>query len=125
MISAGRASRRTNNLMHRLGEDNPRGPVEEGPSSPPPLTEQSFQVLTGRRDERLAVHFPQSPETETPQAVPVLRLGEERLDPDVALADRLLTDRGRVIAAHAIQVRLVEVPIDLASVGAGGAPGFE
>src|SRR3712207_7799153 len=47
------------------------------------------------------------------EAVPVLRLGEERLHPDPPLAQRLPVRRRLVIRARRLEVVLVEVARDL------------
>src|SRR3954466_13171851 len=53
--------------------------------------------------------------------MPLLGLGKQRLDPDLALADRLLVRLGRVVAAHALEVLGMEGTMHDASVVAGGA----
>ena len=65
--------------------------------------------------------FSKPAQAEAAQAVPVLGLGEERLDPDLPLAHRLLVGLGRVVAAHPVQVVRVEGAVDDAAVVAGGA----
>src|SRR3954447_6700080 len=53
--------------------------------------------------------------------MPLLRLGEQRLDPDLALPDRFLVRLGGVVAAHLLQVVDVERALHLAAVVAGRA----
>src|SRR5829696_2730102 len=57
--------------------------------------------------------------------MPVLRLGKERLDPDLAFAHGFGELVGGVIAADPLQVRLVEAALDLPPLGAVGALGLE
>ena len=47
------------------------------------------QVLAGRDQQPFDVHALQATEPEAPQAVPLLGLGEQRLDPNLPLAHRL------------------------------------
>jgi hypothetical protein len=61
------------------------------PASPSPLGEQSFEILARRYQEGLTIDAPQAPQAEPAQAMPLLGLGKQRLDPDLALAQRLLT----------------------------------
>src|SRR5215213_493115 len=56
--------------------------------------------------------------------MPLLRLGKERLDPDLALPDRLLISLCLVIAPDLLEVVDVERPLHLAAVVAGGALGL-
>ena len=49
--------------------------------------------------------------------MPVFRLGEERFDPGLSLAHGLRVVLGRVVVAHAVEVRLVEAAV-LADPGA-------
>src|SRR5689334_17249693 len=47
--------------------------------------------------------------------MPLLRFGEQRLDPDLALAHRLGIRLRRVVAAYAIEVRFVDAAADPSS----------
>src|SRR4051794_35693371 len=79
------------------------------PASP---SQQSLHVLARRDEERLVVDLGQPSEAEPAQPVPDLGLGEERLDPDLALAHRPRELLGLGVAAYALQVRLVYVAAD-------------
>ena len=57
--------------------------------------------------------------------MPLLRLGKERFDPDLALTNRLLVCLGLVVASHPLEIVDVERALDLAAVVAGGALGFD
>ena len=69
--------------------------------------------------------LPDPAQPEPAQAVPVLGLGEERLDPDLPFAHRLLVGLGGVVAAHPVQVVGVEGAVDDAAVVAVGASRLE
>jgi hypothetical protein len=94
-------------------------------SAPPGCCQEAFQVLTRGDQEPLDVRVEQPPQAEPPQAMPLLRLGEERFHPDLALAHRLLVRLGGMVAPHPLHVRLVKAALDLSPLGAAGAPLFE
>src|SRR5262249_49077419 len=65
----------------------PPGPAHRpGSASPAPSLEQPLQVLPARDQQRFDIHVVEPAQAEAAQAVPVLRLAEERLHPDLALA---------------------------------------
>jgi hypothetical protein len=53
-----------------------------------------LQVLPTRDQERFAVDPPEATQAEPPQAMPLLRRGEERFHPDLSLAHRFLVGFG-------------------------------
>ena len=62
-------------------------------AAPPPLPlEQALEVLPGGGEERLRVDLGESSQAEAPQPVPLFGLAEERLHPDLPLAEGLLVD---------------------------------
>jgi hypothetical protein len=56
--------------------------------------------------------------------MPHFGFGKERFHPDLALAHRLLVGRRVVVGAHPLEMRLHEMPVDLAAVVARRAAGF-
>ena len=54
--------------------------------SPAPEGEQSLHVLTRGDQQSFDVHLLEPPESELPHSVPILSLGEQRLDPHLAFA---------------------------------------
>src|SRR5918997_6580202 len=87
-----------------------RGPVWPRSASPPSLPEEPLQVLAGRDQQRLGVHLPEPSQPEPLEAVPVLGLTEQRLDPDAPLAHGLSVGVGLVVSADTVQVGFVEAP---------------
>src|SRR5215208_7320201 len=87
-----------------------RGPVWPRSASPPSLPEEPLQVLAGRDQQRLGVHLPEPSQPEPLEAVPVLGLAEQRLDPDAPLAHGLSVGGGLVVPADTVQVGFVKAP---------------
>ena len=71
-----------------------------------PVKEQSLHVLPGRDQQDFGVHFLQLPEPESPHAVPVLSLREERLDPHRAFPQGLAVGFGVAVSTHPSKVLL-------------------
>src|SRR5687768_5121574 len=90
-------------------------------SSPAPGLEQPFQVLAGSDEQPNHVDLGEAPEAELAEAMPLFRLAEQRLDPDAALAHRLLVGGGRVVAPDAVEIGLVEAAGEDAALRAIGA----
>src|SRR5262249_52057223 len=95
------------------------------PASPAGRREPPLQVLPHRDQQPRHVHLDDAPEAAPLQPVPLLRLAEERLDPDRALAHRLLVGGRAVIAPDALQIGLVEGAMDLPALPARGAGRFD
>src|SRR5262249_4957263 len=74
-------------------------------ATPPVAPEEALEVLPGGGQEGLGVHLGQAPEAEPAQAVPVLGLAEEGLDPHAALAQGLLVGRRALVGADSVEVR--------------------
>jgi len=91
-----------------------RGRGREWAAAPAPPTKQTFEVLPGRREQRLTGDPPQPPQPEAPQPVPVLGLPEQRLDPHLPLAQRPLIESGAPVGAHPVEVGLVVVNANIA-----------
>ena len=87
-----------------------------------PELKQPLYVLSGGRNQDLAVRPLQRPEPHPLQAVPLLGFAEERLDPHLPLAQALLAGLGLVVDAHPVYVVLVEAAAQQAA--AAGADAF-
>src|SRR5215203_2303201 len=85
------------------------------PRAPVPKGEQPLDVLAGGDQERLGVHLLQPPEPESSQAVEVLGLGEQGLDPHPPLAQGLLVGEGPTVGPDPLDVGLIEVAEHLAA----------
>src|SRR5215204_3619507 len=85
------------------------------PRAPVPKGEQPLDVLAGGDQERLGVHLLQPPEPESSQAVEVLGLGEQGLDPHPPLAQGLLVGEGPTVGPDPVDVGLIEVAQHLAA----------
>src|SRR5687767_2148641 len=57
--------------------------------------------------------------------MPLLGFGKERLDPDLAFAHRFFVGLGQVVAAHFVEVVLIEGAVDNAAMVAGRALGLD
>ncbi len=88
---------------------------------PAPPAEQPLQLLPHCNQLSLDIDLLQPTETEAPQSVPVLGLGEERFNPDLPLPHRLGRGLRRVGAPHALQIRLLKAAPDPPSAPRGGA----
>src|SRR5688572_19485980 len=64
-------------------EHHPDSPARPRTAPPAPPGQQALEILTGRDQQPFHVHVLESAEPEAAQAVPRLRLGEQRLDPDL------------------------------------------
>jgi hypothetical protein len=70
---------------------------------------QSLYVLSRSDQQRLCVHPPEPPRTEAPHPVPLLSLGEHRLNPHLALlAQSLLVWTGVTVGSNPFEELLVE-----------------
>src|SRR5215207_8585770 len=85
----------------------PRTPVPEG--------EQPLDVLAGGDQQGLYVYLLQPSESESPQAVPVFGLGEQRLDPHPPVAQGFLVGEGPAVGPDPVDVGLIEVAQHLAA----------
>lgn len=63
-------------------------------AAPASSLEQPLEVLSGGNQQSLAVDSPQTAQPKASHPMPLFAFSEERLDPDLALAHRLLV-RGR------------------------------
>src|SRR5215204_6764718 len=90
--------------------------LRQPPRSPAPEREQPLYVLARGDHQRLDVHPPEPPEPEAPYPVPLLGLPEERLNPHLALAQRLLVGLGLSVGANPFEELLLEAPPDHAPV---------
>src|SRR5215218_11201295 len=85
-----------------------------------PELEQPLYVLSGGRNQDLAVRPLQRPEPHPLHAVPLLGFAEERLDPHLPLSQGLFAGLGLVVGTHPFYVVLVEASAQQATaVGAG------
>src|SRR5215211_7159355 len=105
----------------RRREDHARSPARPRATSPTLFAEQALEILAGSDELGLEVDLLRSPESEAAQPVPVLGLGEERLDPDLPFAHRLRVRLGLVVAAHPVQIGLVETAPDAPAARCGCA----
>ena len=104
-----------------LAGGRPLGPVGHGQRAtgrvaPPPAggDQPALEVLPGGAQERLGGHLREPADAEAPQAVPLLGLAEERLDPDRPLAHGSLIGLGRVVAPDPVEVGLVQRAVHVA-----------
>ena len=95
-------------LAARTGSAPPAAPPGHGRRPQPAWLSSRFRFWPAAISSASPLTLLQPPQPEPPQPVPVLGLGEERFDPDLAFAHRLGVGLGRVVAAHPVQVRLVE-----------------
>jgi hypothetical protein len=111
---------------HPRSKDKLEGrPARQGASTTPTFLEQTLHVLPGSGQEGFAIHPPEPPQPKPPQPMPILGFRKERLHPDFPFVHGLLVGFGLVVRPHPIQVLLVEMPRDLASMRALGTPGLE
>ena len=61
------------------------------------MSEQPLEVLACSYQEGLRVDQPQPAQAKTARAVPLFGLGKQWFDPDLALPQRLLVRRGRLV----------------------------
>ena len=82
------------------------------------MSEPALQILSGCDHPSFDIYPIKSPETESPESVPVFGFGEERLDPDLAFAHRFgIRGRG-VIAPNALAVFYIKRTVRLPLLGA-------
>jgi hypothetical protein len=105
-----------------MGQETPTGCM-----SPTPALggQQALHVLAGRDQQSLDVGVHHATYAEPAEAVPRLGLGKQGFDLDLPLADRLLAGLGRTVVADLLEGVDGEGSLDLATVVAGGARGFD
>ena len=86
-----------------------------------PELEQPLYVLSGGREQYLAVRPLQHPEPHPLHAVPLFGFSEEWLDPHLPLSHGLLARLSLVVGAHPFYVMLVEASAQQAAAVAAGA----
>lgn len=92
--------------------------------APPGRRQEALEVLADGNDESLDVRVPQAAQPESPQAMPILRFSEKRLDSDPAFPHRLLVGLRDVVAAHPLQVVGIEGAVHDPAMVAGCALGL-
>ena len=75
---------------------------------PQPRPGQPFDVLTGDNQERFSIDLLEWPQPEATDSEPLLRLGRQRLDPDLPFTARVLIFPGRWIAPFSVERILIE-----------------
>ena len=93
------------------------GEVAAAPSTP---RQEPFEVLSGCGHHSLAIHLRQPTQSEPSQAMPLLALTKQRLDPHLSLLLRLFVGGGLVIRRHTIQILLKKAAADGAPILAAG-----
>src|SRR3712207_1690733 len=90
-----------------------------------PEGEQPLEVLPSGDQQGLGVDPPQGPQAKAAQPMPHLGLRKERLDPHLALPERLAVRLGLGVGAYLLQKLVAWVAVDAAPLGVGGALGSE
>src|SRR3712207_2124279 len=86
-----------------------------------PEGEQPLEVLPSGDQQGLGVDPPQGPQAKAAQPMPHLGLRKERLDPHLALPERLAVRLGLGVGAYLLQKLVAWVAVDAAPLGVGGA----
>src|SRR5829696_6176620 len=89
--------------------------------SPASRDQPPLQVLPGGDQQSLDIDVLEASASKAAQAVPFLGFGKQRLDPNLALAHRLLVGLGGVISPHLLQVLGIEGAVDHATMATGSA----
>ena len=91
------------------GRTTPAAPFRHGRRPQPHRLSSRFRFCPAAISSASPLTFGNPPRPEPPEPVPVLGVGEERLHPHLAFAHGLGEGFRRVVAAHTVEVGLVEV----------------
>src|SRR5919112_5345777 len=102
-----RPSQHSHEGNHQLPRRSREG--QEAPTwrmTPPPAgcRQPALQILPSCDEQPLDVCHDEAPQPEATQPMPLLGFGKEWLDPALPFAHRLLVGRGRVVAAHPVEI---------------------